>query len=291
MNDVLNQAIVSGILIGGLYAVMSVGISLTWGVLKIINLAHFSFILLGAYVTYQLSTTLGWDPLIALVIVIPGGFLAGVIMQVFFELAKVDEFQSLIISFGIFIIFQSVTRTIWTADFRRIDGDTNPYESMSFFVGDIAVQVATLIAFGVAVAIAIGMTVLLTRTYFGKAVRAIVEDPEIARAYGIDVRRVAVLLSGLATAFSAVAGVFIATFQSLSPNMSFGWFGIVFPVVILGGLGSTVGALGAGVIVGVAAGVATTEWGPLSASLVTFLILIAALLFRPQGLFTRQSST
>ncbi len=291
MNEVLNQAIVSGLLIGGLYAVMSVGISLTWGVLKIINLAHFSFVLLGAYVTYELTTSFGWDPLLALLVVIPGGFLTGMIMQIFFELAKVDEFQSLIISFGIFIIFQSITRTIWSADFRRIGGDLNRYESMSFFIGDIAVQVAPLLAFCVAVAIAVGMSLLLGRTYFGKAVRAIVDDPEIARAYGIDVRRVAVILSGLATAFSATAGVFIATFQSLTPNMSFGWFGIVFPVVILGGLGSAVGALGAGVIVGVAAGVATTEWGPLSASLVTFLILIGALLFRPQGLFTRESST
>jgi branched-chain amino acid transport system permease protein len=291
MDDVLNQAIVSGILIGGLYAIMSVGISLTWGVLKIINLAHFSFILLGAYVTYQLSTSWGWDPLLTLIVIIPGGFLAGVIMQMFFELAKVDEFQSLIISFGIFIIFQSLTRTIWSADFRRIATESNRYESMSFFIGDIAIQVAPLVAFGAAVAAAIGMTLLLSRTYFGKAVRAIVDDPEIARAFGIDVRRVAVLLSGLAMAFSTAAGVFIAMFQSLSPNMTFGWLGIVFSVVILGGLGNTVGALGAGVIVGVASGVASTEWGPLTGPLVTFLILIAALLFRPQGLFTRRGST
>jgi len=291
MDDVLNQAIVSGILIGGLYAIMSVGISLTWGVLKIINLAHFSFILLGAYVTYQLSTSWGWDPLLTLIVIIPGGFLAGVIMQMFFELAKVDEFQSLIISFGIFIIFQSLTRTIWSADFRRIATESNRYESMSFFIGDIAIQVAPLVAFLAAVAAAIGMTLLLSRTYFGKAVRAIVDDPEIARAFGIDVRRVAVLLSGLAMAFSTAAGVFIAMFQSLSPNMTFGWLGIVFSVVILGGLGNTVGALGAGVIVGVASGVASTEWGPLTGPLVTFLILIAALLFRPQGLFTRRGST
>jgi len=290
MNEVLNQAIVSGLLIGGLYAVMSVGISLTWGALKIINLAHFSFILLGAYATYQVSNSLEIDPLLALLFVLPAGFLAGVILQIFFEFAKVDEFQSLIISFGLFIILQSITRTLWTADFRRIDGANNPYESMSFFIGDIAVQVAPLLAFAAATGIAIGMHLLLTRSYFGKAVRAIVDDPEIARAYGIDVRRVAVILSGLATSFSAAAGVFIASYQSLTPNMSLGWFGIVFPVVILGGLGNAVGALGAGVIVGVAAGIATTQWGPLSAPLVTFLIMIAALLFRPQGLFTRQGS-
>ncbi len=291
MSDVLNQAIVSGLLIGGLYAVMSVGISLTWGALRIINLAHFSFILLGAYATYQISTSLEIDPLFALLVVIPAGFLAGAIMQIFFELTKVDEFQSLIISFGSVIILQSIIRTIWTADFRRIDRDINPYESMSFFVGDVAIQVPLLLAFGAAVGIALGTSLLLSRSYFGKAVRAIVDDPQIARAYGIDNRRVAVVLSGLATAFSATAGVFIATFQSLSPSISLGWFGIVFPVVILGGLGNAVGALGAGVIVGVAAGVASVQWGPLSASLVTFLILIAALLFRPQGLFTRQGSS
>lgn len=288
--DILTQAVISGILIGGLYAVMSVGISLSWGVLKVINLAHFSFILLGAYVTYQLSTSFGLDPFLALLVVLPGGFVAGVLLQIFFELAKLDEFQSLIISFGIFIIFQSVSRTIWTADFRRIGSEVNPYESMSFFIGDAAVQVAPLLALVAAVAIAIGVSLLLTRSYFGRAVRAIVDDPEIASAFGIDNRRVAILLSGLATAFSAMAGLFISTFQSLSPSMSFGWFGIVFSVVILGGLGNSVGALGAGVIVGVAAGVAAAVWGPLSAPLVTFLILIAALLFRPEGLFTRRSA-
>ncbi len=288
--DTVAQAALSGVLIGGLYAVMSVGISLSWGVLKVINLAHFSFILLGAYVTYQLSTSLGWDPLLALLVVLPGGFIAGVLLQIFFELARLDEFQSLIISFGIFIIFQSVSRTIWTADFRRIDGAVNPYESMSFFVGDLAVQVAPLLALAAAAGIAIGVSLLLSRTYFGKAVRAIVDDPEIAGAYGIDHRRVAIVLSGLATAFSAMAGLFISTFQSLSPSMSFGWFGIVFSVVILGGLGNSVGALGAGVIVGVGAGVAAAVWGPLSAPLVTFLILIAALLFRPEGLFARRSA-
>jgi branched-chain amino acid transport system permease protein len=287
--ELYTQAIVTGILIGGLYATMSVGISLSWGALKVINLAHFSFILLGAYVTYQLSVSLGWDPFLAVLVIFPGAFLAGALLQVFFEVTKIDEFQSLIITFGIFIIFQSLTRTIWTADFRRIGPETNPYESESFFIGDIAIQFPQLTAFIAALAIAAGTSLLLSRTHFGRAVRAVVQDAEIARSFGIDPRRVAVILSGLATAYSALAGLFIALFQSLSPSMTLTWFGIVFPVVILGGLGSTVGALGAGVIIGVAAGVATVLWGPLSAPLVTFSIMIAALLFRPEGLFTRRS--
>lgn len=275
---------------GGLYAVMSVGISLSWGALKIINLAHFSFILLGAYLSFELTNAFGTDPFLMIVVVFPLFFIAGVLLQIFFEWAKVDEFKSLIISFGIFIIFQSVARTIWTADFREIDAALNPYKSDSIFIGDLALRVPLLASFGAAVLIAAGTTFLLSRTHFGRALRAVVQDAEIARAFGIDPRRVAVILSGLAAGYSAIAGVLISTFQSLNPDMAVGWFGLVFPVVILGGLGKTFGALGAGVVVGVSAGVATVIWGPLAAPLVTFLILIGALLFRPEGLFTRKTA-
>ncbi len=285
--DLLTQAAVSGLLIGGLYAAMSIGISLSWGALKIINLAHFTFILLGAYLTYQLTTSFGIDPFLVIVVVFPVFFLAGALLQLFFEWAKVDEFRSLLISFGLFIIFTSLVRTVWTADFRTISSEDNPYASASIFVGDIALQVPRLAAFIAAVVIAVGTSLALSRTHFGRAVRAVVQDAEMARAFGIDSRRVAVILSGLATAYSGLAGVFIAMFQTLSPTMTFAWFGIVFSVVILGGLGSPYGALGAGIIVGVVAGVATVVWGPLSAPLVTFLLLIAALLFRPAGLFRR----
>jgi len=288
--DLLSQAIASGILIGGLYAVMSIGISLSWGALKIINLAHFSFILLGAYLTYELSTRYDIDPFLTVLVVFPVFFVAGALLQVFFEIAQVDEFKSLIISFGIFIILGSLTRTIWTADFRRIAPESNPYASESITIGGVSLQVPVLAAFAAAILLAAGTTLLLSRTHFGRAVRAVVQDSEMARAFGIDPRRVAVILSGLATAYSGLAGVFIAMFQSLSPSMTFGWFGIVFSVVILGGLGSTWGALGAGVIVGVSAALATIWWGPLAAPLVTFLLLIAALLFRPGGLFTRGST-
>jgi branched-subunit amino acid ABC-type transport system permease component len=139
------------------------------------------------------------------------------------------------------------------------------------------------------VLIAVAMSLLLSRSYFGKAVRAVAQDAEMARAFGVDTNRVAVLLSGLSAAFSALAGVFIAVGQQIFPGLAVSWFGIVFPVVILGGLGNTVGALIAGIVVGVAAGVAAVMWAPLAAPLVTFLILIAALLFRPQGLLTSRS--
>lgn len=287
--ELLAQGIVSGVLIGGLYAMMSLGLSLSWGALKIINLAHFSFILLSAYLVYQMSISYEIDPLWAILLVLPLFFVVGALMQVFLHRANVDEFKSLIITFGIFIILQSMMRTIWSADFRRIGSDLNPYETQSFFIGNVALGLPQLIAFGAAVVIAVAMSLLLSRTYFGKAVRAVAQDSEMARAFGIDPRRVAVLLSGLTTAFSALAGVFIAVGQTIFPGLAVSWFGIVFSVVILGGLGHTVGTLVAGVIVGVAAGASSVIWGPLSAPLVTFLILIAALLFRPEGLLTRRT--
>lgn len=267
---------------------MSIGMSLSWGALKIINLAHFSFILLGGYLTIELTSAWEADPFLMIAVIFPVFFVAGALLQVFFEWAKVDEFKSLIISFGIFIIFQSLIRTVWTADFREIEVALNPYRSASIFIGGNALRIPTLASFGAALVIATGTTLLLNRSHFGRALRAVVQDAEIARAFGIDPRRVAVILSGLATAYSGVAGVFIATFQALTPDLSVSWFGIVFPVVILGGLGRSFGALGAGIVVGVSAGVATVLWGPLAAPLVTFLVLIGALLFRPEGLFTRQ---
>ncbi|HET9260981.1 MAG TPA: branched-chain amino acid ABC transporter permease [Acidimicrobiia bacterium] len=287
--DLLAQGIVTGVLIGGLYALMSLGVSLSWGALKIINLAHFSFILLSAYLVYQLTITFGLDPLLMTLAVVPLFFIFGVLMQMFFHWAKVDEFKSLIVTFGIFIILQSLTQTFWSADFRRIGSELNRYEGNSLFIGDIALPIPSLLAFIAALGIAVTMSFVLSRTYFGKAVRAVAQDAEMARAYGVDPNRVAVLLSGLSGAFSAMAGVFIALGQAIYPGLAVSWFGVVFSVVILGGLGNTVGALTAGVIVGVAAGAAAVIWGPLAAPLVTFIILIAALLFRPQGLLTSRS--
>jgi len=289
-SDLLLQAIVSGALIGGLYALMSLGLSLSWGALDIINLVHFMFILLGAYLTYQLTVSAGMDPLLTVVVVVPLAFVAGALLQVFFEWAQVDEFKSLIISFGLFIILQSVARTIWSADFRTLDQSVNPYASSSLTIGSVSFQIPLVIAFVAAAAIAFATRAVMAKTYFGKAVRAVVHDAHTAQAFGVDPRRVGVILAGIASGYSALAGVLIATFQSLSPTMAVGWFGIVFPVVILGGLGNAMGNFFAGIIIGVAAGVATVIWGPLSAPLVTFMIMVLALLFRPQGLFARRAT-
>ena len=277
----------SGILVGGLYAIMSLGLSLSWGVLKIINLVHFAFILFAGYVTYELSTTFGLDPFVGLVVVVPIFFVAGAALQWFFDKVKISEFNSLLVTFALLLIFESLARSIWSADFRQIPSEQNPYSSEALWVGDIALQVPRLAAFGMALVVTALMVYLLDRTYFGKAVRALAEDREMAVAFGINSSQVSVVLAGLAAAFAALAGVFVVMSQALVPGLAIEWFAIVFPVVILGGLGSTKGSLVAGIIIGVVSAIATVAAGPSMAPLITFVILILTLLFRPEGLFAR----
>jgi branched-chain amino acid transport system permease protein len=281
------QAGVSGVMIGGLYAVMALGLSLTWGLLKVINLAHFALILMGAYVTYQLTTSTGADPLLAALILVPAMFAVGVAIHWVIERFQVDEFNSLLLSFGLFIIAIRLISIIWSADFRQIAGDENPYASRAIFVGDIAFPVPQLMAFGAALVFALGTFYVLRSTYFGKALRALAYDREIAGAFGVDHRRIGMLAAGLASAMAAVAGVLIGINQSVFPQLAFEWVGLIFAVVILGGIGNLLGAVGAGILIGLVSGLVGVAWTPQGAPLVTFLLLILALLFRPNGLFGR----
>jgi branched-chain amino acid transport system permease protein len=210
------QAGVSGIMIGGLYAIMALGLSLTWGLLKVINLAHFALILASAYVTYQFTASTGFDPLLATFLVVPGMFAIGVAIHWLIEHFQVDEFNSLLLSFGLFIIAIRVMNNIWSADFRQIEGSENPYASRALFLGDVAFPVPQLMAFGAALVFAIGAWYVLRHTYFGKALRALAYDREIAGAYGVDHRRIGMLTAGIGTAMGAVAGVLIGSTRRCS---------------------------------------------------------------------------
>ena len=274
-------------MIGGLYAIMAIGLSLTWGLLKVINLAHFALILLSAYGTYQFTTSTGFDPLLATFVVVPSMFVVGVAIHWVIEYFQVDEFNSLLLSFGLFIIAIRLMNNIWSADFRQIAGAENPYASRALFVGDIAFPVPQLMAFGAALAFAVGAWYILRRTYFGKALRALAYDREIAGAYGVDHRRIGMLTAGIGTAMGAVAGVLIGINQAVFPQLAFEWIGLIFAVVILGGIGNLLGAVGAGILIGLVTAIVGVAWTPQGAPLVTFLLLILALIFRPNGLFGR----
>jgi branched-chain amino acid transport system permease protein len=284
------QAGVSGVMIGGLYAIMALGLSLTWGLLRVINLAHLALILVGAYGTYQLTTSTGADPLLAVLVLVPCLFAVGVAIQWVIEQFEVEELNSLLLTFGLFIIAIRLISNVWSADFRRIAEDENPYASRAVFLGDIAFPVPLLMAIAAATVLAAVTFVVLRWTYFGRALRALAHDRDIAAAFGVDHRRIGMLAAGIGASMGGVAGVLVAVNQSIFPQLGFEWVGLVFTVVILGGIGNLLGAVGAGVLIGLVSGLVGVAWKPQGAPLVVFLALIVALLFRPNGLFGRLGS-
>lgn len=283
------QAALTGILIGGLYAMMAAGLSVTWGMLRVINLAHFGMILVGAYLTFQLATSWRINPLLTLLITVPVMFVVGAALQWAFDRLSISEFNSLLLSFGLLIIAIQLVSNVWSADFRRMSDTVNPYATRSVSLGRFVFPISTLIAFGVAVVVVAAVEVALHRTFFGRAVRAFAQDPTIASAFGIDHRRLSVLVAGSAGASAAIAGALFALANSLTPSTAYDWFGVVFAVVILGGVGQLVGALVAGVLIGVVSDVVSVTWSPADAPLVVFCAIVVALVLRPRGLFSRAS--
>ncbi len=281
------QAAISGILVGGLFALMAVGLSLTWGMLKVINLAHFAMILLSGYLTYELATSFRIDPILTIAITAPLMFVAGATIQWGFQARRVSEFNTLLVSFGLLIVTVQAISNQWSADFRRLTPDLNPYATQSVALGPLAFPTPTLIASAFAVVIVLVAHVILRRTYPGRALRAFAEDREIAAAFGIDHGRLGVLLAGAAGATAAVAGMLFALEGTLTPNAAFEWIGVVFAVVIIGGIGNVLGTLAAGALVMLVASVVSIAWSPSAAPFVVFSAIVVALLFRPRGLFSR----
>ncbi len=281
------QAAISGILVGGLFAMMAVGLSLTWGMLRVINLAHFAMILLSGYLTYELATSLRIDPLLTVVITAPLMFAAAAALQWLFQARRVSEFNTLLVSFGLFIVTIQAISNQWSADFRRMTPDVNPYATQAVTIGPLAFPMPTLIAFAFAVVIVLLAHLALERTRPGRALRAFAQDREIAAAFGIDHLKLGMLLAGAAGATAAIAGMLFAVDGTLTPNAAFEWIGTVFAIVIVGGVGNVVGTLVAGGLVMLVAGVVSVAWSPSAAPFVVFSAIVVALLFRPRGLFAR----
>jgi branched-chain amino acid transport system permease protein len=283
------QSLSSGILIGGLYSIIAVGVTLNWGIMRVINLAHFSLSFLAAYITYQFSIATGSDPFLSLLLTVPIFFVVGAVFQWFFEKFEIEHFTSLLVTFGMFIILESIMREIWTADLRTLPVEIVPYRAQSLWIGSIALRLPHLAVFITSIVVSIVTWLFLNRTYDGKALRAISQDRAVAGAFGVDHRRLALLLGGISGVYAALAGAFIAVIFFLRPDGATEFIGVIFAVVILGGLGNTAGVFGAGIIVGVAQSLTSATIGPGFSPLVTFSLLILVLLFRPQGLFVRRT--
>ena len=275
----LEQALVTGVLTGSLYGLLALGLSLSWGLLKLVNIGHFAMALLGAYLTWWLGTEHGIAAWWAAAIIVPAFFLYGVALHWVFVKFRVSEMSSMLITFALAIIVESVIHGIWTADFRRY---TTPMADESFVLGGLYVPKLNLIACLVAAALAVGTWAWLRFTYVGKALRACAEDAPIASAFGVDHRRLTYLLSGICAAYAAVAGVFIALIFTLAPNEIWIWIGVVFAIVIIGRLGNPLGALLGGILIGVCEAIAQSTVNPAWSPLVAFSVLILLLLVKPK---------
>ncbi len=279
--NLLAQAFVSGVLIGGLYGLLGLGLTLSWGLLHLINIAYFGLAFLSAYLTYHLGTVYHWSPWYSALVLVPLFFVFGAGLHWALARLRVSGLVSLLVTFGFIVVIEAAIQLVWTADFRRYE---LPYSTASTKLGPVYIPLLELVAFALAAALAFTAWAGLRWSYFGKAVRASAEDPAIAAAFGIDHRTNALLIAGVCAASAAIAGVFIALTTTLAPAQMFSWFGVVFAVVIIGGLGNPLGALVAGVLIGVAEALTVTVTNQPWAPVVAFSLLIALMIWQPRWL-------
>ncbi len=274
----LGQSALSGIFIGALYGLLGLGLTLCWGMLRQINLAHFALVFLGAYLTYQLAGA-GMDPLASLVLIAPAFFVFGVGLHWLLARFKVNALNTLLVTFGFTVMLESLIQWIWSADFRRLESH---YADVKWKIGELFVPLPELLTLALALSLALATWAALRFTDLGKAMRATAEDAPIAAAFGVNEKLLSLLLSGLCAAFAAVAGMCLALSHTLAPAQIYAWVGVVFAVVMIGGLGNPLGPLVAGLVIGVSEGLTMALTAPAWAPLVSFSLLIAALLLRPE---------
>lgn len=275
--SLLSQSILSGVFVGALYGLMGLGLSLSWGLLRLINLAHFAFAFLAAYLCYQMATY-GVDPLLTLFVIVPLFFAIGAGLHWVMARFSVTPFNSLLLTFGLMGIAEAIIQTIWTADFRKLESS---YAQRKFKVGGLFVPVPELITLLLAVAISLAVWAVLRYTDLGKAMRAAAEDAAIASAFGVNERRNALLLAGTCAALASIAGVCLALSFTLAPSQMYAWIGVVFAAVMLGGLGRALGPLIAGTLIGVSEAITMAVTAPSWAPIVSFTLLIFILVLRP----------
>jgi branched-chain amino acid transport system permease protein len=277
----LAQSTIGGVLLGGIYGLLALGLSLSWGLLRLVNLSHFALAFLAAYVGYGLGTRFGWPIWVSGLAILPAFFLIGVALHAVFVRFKVGEFASMLVTFGLTVLIESFIQWVWSADYLKYE---TSYTQETLRLGSLYIPLLELVAFGFAAALALGAWLGLNRTMLGRALRAAAQDGPVAAAFGINAAGLSYLLAGLCAASAGVAGVFIALTSTLAPSQIEGWIGVIFAVVIIGGLANPLGALAAGVLVGVSEAVTMALVNPAWAPLVAFSILIALLLWKPRWL-------
>jgi len=278
------QAIINGLLVGGLYALLGVGFSLVYGVMGIINLAHAALVMLGSYVTCTLFLSTGLDPFLSIpiVAVVLFGFCWLVQKFLLNPLIKRGFLGMTVVStFGLNLFLINLALLIWSADYRSV---VTSYSSIAFDIGDIRLPLVRVIILLVSLLLTWILWQFLQRSKTGRAIRAVGLNRDAAQLMGINVYRIYNITFGIGGAMAGVAGALLSPISSVTPFMGVPMLGIVFSVAVLGGLGNVSGAVLAGIILGVAQTVGVYFLGTAWQLAISYAIFILVLLVRPQGI-------
>jgi len=280
------KVVMSGLSIAGTYAMLSVGLTLIVGVLRVMNFAHGALLMIAMYGTYWLFTSLNIDPFISLIIMIPLLFGLGMGIQKFLVFPLKTHANQVLVLFMFGVLLESLALFFWTADYRAL---VTPYSGINFYFLGTGISLLRLIMIVVAFAVVGGLHIFVTRTKMGKSIWALAQDPEAAMLMGINIRRLQMFTFGIGTAIVAIAGTFLAQILYIFPHIGFQFVIMAFVVVILGGFGSIGGALVASIIIGFITVVPTVFIGIGYSELIVFSLFIIILVFRPSGLFGKVS--
>ena len=276
------QTWINGLLLGGIYALLGVGMTMIFGIVKLTNLAHGEFVILGAYGATMLARWIGVDPILTLIITVPLMFIIGVVLQsvLINRVMQRGSEPALLVTFGLSIILQNVMLLLFTADAQRANV---PYNIKNIRLGSYTGSVLTLILFVVCLVTIGALTLFLRKTYLGRAIRATSDDTAAASLMGVSVKKTYAIALGIAMATAAVAGLAVGMQWTYYPSSGGNYLLIAFGVVVIGGMGSIPGTLVAGLIFGLAQVAGGANYG----LLVSYILLIIMLAVRPQGLFSK----
>jgi len=290
MGSRLFQALADGVLGGGVYGLMAVGLTLIFGVLDIINIAQGILVVLGSYLSFVLATHLHINVFLGLLITIPAMFILGIAIQWFFIRplrGRERTSMSLLASYSVAIIIEGVLYQVFGSNFKQIP--TSYFDSTVQVFG-YYIPYIYLLGFALAVLFVVAIYLLLYRTQFGRSVRATMQDHTAARLVGIDVNRVAAITFGIGVAVTAAGGMVYGSINAFNPNSGYDLISRLLAIIILGGMGSIAGALAASVIMITLESMVDVFWNPSWSVVVFYAVLVLVLVFRPQGLFGRREA-
>ena len=288
MIELFINAVASGLLLGGFYAAVALGLSIVFGRLDIVNIAHPAFVIIGSYVTFYINDNFGLDPIVVGLIFMPIFFLLGIGMYRFyyvcFERTGQESLSGLAYFFGIMFIIEVLLILVYGVDYRNVQAD---YVGKTLWIGIVGLPYRMLVPFIAATVITGGVYLYLSKTYLGRAILAVSQDRVALQLMGADPIKVKQWAFGIGIATAVVAGALLITIHPVEPSVGRLYIGRVFAIVILGGMGSINGTFFAALMIGIAESLIATFIGPSWAPAAAYGILLLTLAVRPQGLFGR----